>query len=584
MNRFFIIFVDQTTKHSMKNFFFIKLALVIIAMTFVVPNSFGQKKKKKVAPVKEVVVDTIRIPVFHVSAPVVAFNDTLFRIYGNIGSVSVKKRAKWVEDNIKEIGSDYQFKPDSVKIAIESGTYNIVYKGNTIMGITDQQAEALEQSKDQIAKDYRLKIIKVITKHHQQTGWKYLMRQFFFGIILLLCSYGLVRGINSLVVKLRERLENREISTFKSLNKIIEADKQISFILSVIKVVRLLLILLIVYVSLFLFFRLFPETRWISNSLIGYVRSPILGLWTSFVGFIPNLIYIVVVYFVFRFISKAMMSVAKRVQRGAIRFNGFYPDWAMTTYYIFRGILYIFMFILIFPRLPYADSDIFKGVSVFMGILFSLGSASVISNMVSGIVITYMRSFRLGDRIRMGEHVGHVIEKTPLVTRIRTPKNEMITIPNVNILTAHTVNYTTSAKRFGLILHISITVGYEVSWRLVHQLLLKATVGIPHVKEDPKPFVQQTELDDFYARYQVNVYTDDADEAGDILSKLNENIQDVFNEAGVELASPHYSYQRDAKGPIVPREYLKEGILNVNPFGIKVTKEDLNNDHKKKEK
>jgi small-conductance mechanosensitive channel len=199
-------------------------------------------------------------------------------------------------------------------------------------------------------------------------------------------------------------------------------------------------------------------------------------------------------------------------------------------------------------------------VSVFIGILFSLGSSSAISNAVAGLVITYMRPFKAGDRIRIGEVTGDVIEKSLLVTRIRTVKNEAITIPNSAILAGHTINYTTSAKERGLILHTTVTIGYDVPWRQVHELLMaaaRATEGVS-TEEHRAPFVLQTSLDDFYVSYQINIYTAHSHKIAAIYSELLQHIQDSFQEAGVEIMSPHYRAERDGNPITIPKRSIPQ--------------------------
>ena len=231
--------------------------------------------------------------------------------------------------------------------------------------------------------------------------------------------------------------------------------------------------------------------------------------------------------------------------------------------------LYAFSFIIIFPYLPGSDSPIFQGVSVFVGILFSLGSSSAISNAVAGLVITYMRPFKAGDRIKIGELTGDVIEKSLLVTRIRTIKNESITIPNSTILAGHTINYTASADERGLILHTTVTIGYDVPWRKVHDLLINAAIMTDGTLNDEqrKPFVLQTSLDDFYVAYQINVYTDQSHRIAQIYSDLHQHIQDKFNEGGVEIMSPHYRAARDGNAIAIPPDYLPKDYT-APPFNV----------------
>jgi len=230
------------------------------------------------------------------------------------------------------------------------------------------------------------------------------------------------------------------------------------------------------------------------------------------------------------------------------------------------------MFIVIFPYLPGSESPVFQGVSVFLGIIFSLGSSSVISNMVAGLVMTYMRPFQIGDRIKIGDIIGYVIEKTPFVTRIKTPKQEYITVPNSNILSGNVVNYSTSKENDGIILHTTVTIGYDVPWRQVHEELIKAAIKTRDINSEPKPFVLQTSLDDFYVSYQLNAFSDDPNEQPRIYSELHQNIQDGFNESGIEILSPHYRAARDGNMVTIPASYLPKDykvpsfrVENVNP-------------------
>ena len=205
-----------------------------------------------------------------------------------------------------------------------------------------------------------------------------------------------------------------------------------------------------------------------------------------------------------------------------------------------------------------SDSDIFKGVSTFFGLLVALGGAGAISNVIAGLVITYMRSFKIGDRVRIGPVIGDVTEKSLLNTRIKTIKNEIITIPNAQMLSSHTINYTTANDENGLILHTTVTIGYDVPWRTVHKVLVEAALATEHIKKLPKPYVFQTSLDDFYVSYQLNARTREIHKMAYIYSELHKNIQDKCNEAGIEILSPHYGAQRDGNQSTIPSDYLPE--------------------------
>jgi small-conductance mechanosensitive channel len=233
----------------------------------------------------------------------------------------------------------------------------------------------------------------------------------------------------------------------------------------------------------------------------------------------------------------------------------------MPTYKIVRVLIVVFTLIVAFPYLPGSKSPAFQGVSIFFGLLLSLGSSSAISNVVAGTVLTYTRAFQLGDRVKIGETTGDIVEKTLLVTRVRTIKNVDIAVPNAMVLSSHIVNFSSMAKQNGLILHTSVTIGYDAPWRKIHELLVSAAESTSNVLPDPKPFVLQTALNDFYVSYEINAFTDQATVMAQTYSELHQNIQDKFYEAGVEIMSPHHFGVRDSNRPAIPAEYLGQNYV-----------------------
>lgn len=555
----------------MKGRYYIILPFIVLFSVINVTNVFAKKATK-------VSIDTLKVDYSNNKAAVVPFQDTLFYVYGNIGAVTAKQRAENIVNHIKELEESKAFEADSFKIKVDGDNLLITFGDKTIMGINEPQSLALNKSKEEIAQEYIDIIADSISKERDRHSWKNILMQVFLSALILTLTYFSIKYVNIGCRKLVAFVRRHKDKAIKKISFILDANKQISILVILIKIIRLIIVLLILYFCLFSFFGLFPETEWISEKLISYILSPLGVAFDAVKNFIPNLFYILVIFYLFKFLVRAIKVVAEKISDGSMVFNGFYSDWAMPTFHIVRIILYVFMFILIFPHLPGAESKAFQGVSVFLGILFSLGSTSIIANIVSGIVITYMRPFKVGDRIRMGEFLGNVIEKTPLVTRIKTPKNEIITIPNGTIMSAQTINYTSSASEYGLILYTTITVNYDIPWRRVHELLIEAGLATPNVLTDPKPFVLQIALDDFYVEYQINIYTKMANEMSGIYSKLNENIQDIFIREGIELLSPHYRAQRDGSDIMIPKEFIRSGNFRTSPFNMKVTvtKEDEN--------
>jgi small-conductance mechanosensitive channel len=304
------------------------------------------------------------------------------------------------------------------------------------------------------------------------------------------------------------------------------------------------------FITVPLVFSLFPSTEKLASLIFGYILTPLKRIGRDLLAYIPNLFTIVVVLVLVRYLLKALRFVSTQIARGKVRVPGFYADWAQPTYNIVRFLLYAFTIAVIFPYLPGSSSRIFQGVSVFVGIIFSIGSTSVIGNLVGGMVLTYMRPFKIGDFIEIQGNRGFVVQKSLMVMRVRTTKNEYITYPNLQILQGSIINYNRSLEEEndpscatqgpGLILHTEITFNYATEWRTVHALLIGAALKTTHVLSEPRPFVLQRGLDDNYARYEINCYTRAVEKMPAIYSELFEHIQDDFAAAGLDLTAPQY--------------------------------------------
>ena len=314
-----------------------------------------------------------------------------------------------------------------------------------------------------------------------------------------------------------------------------------------VNVVKYLLTALILYLTLPVVFSMFSATRHLTARLLGYILNPLHDIVFGIVGYIPNLITIAVIVTVTRFALKGVRFFADQIEKGRLVLPNFYADWANPTYKIIQVLLWAFTLAIIYPYLPGSDSRVFQGISVFVGVIFSLGSSSAIGNLVAGLVLTYMRPFKIGDRIRINDIVGFVVEKHMMVVRVRTHKNEYVTFPNLLLLNSSVTNYNTSSDENaeGLILHTEVSLGYATPWQAVHEILINAALATEHVQKTPKPFVLQTGFDDFYARYQINCYTKEIDRVPAVYTLLNENIQSAFREAGIDMTSPH-RYSLDA--------------------------------------
>ncbi|MDR2793439.1 MAG: mechanosensitive ion channel family protein [Treponema sp.] len=355
----------------------------------------------------------------------------------------------------------------------------------------------------------------------------------------------LIRLVSYLFGKLQQKIQDgTKIKPIVFKKYTLFDSQQITKVaLFLLKIVNYVVYILIIYLTLLALFGIFEQTRGVAAKLLGYIISPIRNMGLAIIKYIPNLITIAITMVAANYAIKALRFFTSQIEKGKLVVPGFYADWAQPTFNILRILIYAFTIILIYPLLPNSESDIFKGVSVFVGILFSLGSSSVIGNLVAGIVVTYMRPFKLGDRIKIGDIIGFVVEKTPTVTRLRTHKNEYITFPNAMILTSSITNYNFSADNendHGLILHVDITFGYSTPWQTVHSILIESALKTEYVEHDPMPFVLQTRMDDFYAHYELNVYTKAIEKVPAVYSGLYKSIQNGFCDAGLDMTVSHF--------------------------------------------
>ncbi|MDR1637570.1 MAG: mechanosensitive ion channel family protein [Treponema sp.] len=343
------------------------------------------------------------------------------------------------------------------------------------------------------------------------------------------------------------RIKPLTIKKFRFLS----ARQIINLILFGIRILKYVLTAVQLIITVPIVFSLFPSTQHLAFTLFNYILTPFKNILMGTVGYIPKLITIAVILLVTRYVLRFLKFLTIQIEREKLVISGFYPDWANPTFNILRVLLYAFTVAIIYPYLPGSDSQIFQGVSVLVGIIFSLGSSTAIGNMVAGVVITYMRSFKIGDRIKINDVTGFVVEKTTMVIRLKTHKNEYVTFPNMMILSSSVVNYHTSSDEDeeGLILNTTITFGYGTPWQTIQDILIKAALATSHVQKVPKPFVLQTAMDDFYANYQINCYTKEVELVPGIYSELYQNIQNGFRDAGLDMTAPHFRVNIPFHGP-----------------------------------
>lgn len=510
-------------------------------------------------------------------SPIIINNDTIMELYTGLGGRTAQKRALLAETIINKIAEEVNFNVDSLYIINGKYLTDIMYRDITLFSFTESDALFAGSTREELAKTLLTTIKKQSIELNKEHGFFARIKRIgLFTLIIIgqiiLCYLiiRLFRILRGRAYKLKEkRLKPIIIKDYELIN----IDTELKLIQFLIKCTQYLVILILLILTVPLLFAIFPQTKKVADLLISYILYPIKELWNGIINFIPNLISIIIIVFVIRYLIKGIEYIAGEIAAGRLKISGFYPDWAIPTSNIVRWLLYAFSIVVIYPLIPGGQSDIFKGVSVLVGLIISLGSSSVVGNIMAGLVITYMRPFKIGDRIKLNDTVGNVVEKSAFVTRIRTPKNEIITVPNSFILSSQTTNFSHSARKLGLIIHTSVTIGYDAPWRKVHQLLIDAAKATKGISESPEPFVLETSLDDYYVSYQINAVITDADQTPRIMSDLHANIQDMFNHAGVEIMSPHYRANRNGNTITIPEDDLS-GYKKQDPDPVTANNAD----------
>ena len=485
-----------------------------------------------------------------------------FRIWGALGTFSVEDRAARLGARLEAFAQNREADPTTLRVVdgrdlttIQSGTF-------ILMSVTDQDAQGMGTARAQAAQHYLETIQAETVRYREQLSLRGLIRSALIAAGLLVLLVLLLRWLGWAFAWADRRtaaLRRRFVRPLRiGTAEVISKDQVVRLGRALVAASRLAVSLILVYSFLTAIFGLFPWTQDWSEELLGYALSPLRRLGALVIDGAPNVLAIAVIIVVVRWLMRLSDYLFVQVEEGDVVLKNFEPELAEPTRKIAKFLLVILGVMLIYPYTPIVNSPVFQGLTVFLGILFSLGSSTAISNMVAGVVLTYTLAFRVGDRIKVGDTFGDVVEKTFLVTRIRTPKNEDVAVPNATVLSNHIVNYSRMSREGdGVILHTTVTIGYDVPWPMVHRLMVQAALDTPGIRDEPTPFVLQTSLGDFSVAYELNAYTHEVTRMAGLYSGLHRHIQDRFAEAGVEILSPTYHARRDAPSTVPNVEDLQ---------------------------
>ena len=493
-------------------------------------------------------------------AVVVYGPDTLFTLYGRFGPFSPAVRARAIEGRLTRWGPGLATGRDTIAVVnLEMGPVLLV-NDEFLTTVLEADAAPTSRSRTDVAAAWAARIREVTAEVHRAESATALMTDAAKALAVTLALVAILVAFRVMAKRLYALLAGPRVPALRIKQfEVLPARKLGEVLTAFARVLRVAVTIVLLYVYVPLVLSFFPWTALFSRRIVGYVLHPLTAAGAAMIEFLPNLFYIGVIVLVARYVLRGIQLVFTALGSGALSFEGFHRSWAAPTYKIVRFLVLAFAAVVMFPYLPGAGSEGFKGVSLFLGVLISFGSSAAIGNIIAGVVLTYTNAFELGDIVQIGETFGVVIARTMLVTRIRTIKNEEITIPNGTVLSSQVKNFTTEAKTRGLILHTTVTIGYNAPWRQIHELLISAALATENIQREPKPFVLQTGLEDFYVRYEINAVTDKPEAIAPTYSALHQNIQDAFFAAGVEIMSPHYVAARDGNAAAIPAEKLPKG-------------------------
>jgi small-conductance mechanosensitive channel len=489
-----------------------------------------------------------------ITVPVELDGTVLFRVRG-VSSLSAKERASGIRSRLVAVAADPSIQPDAIRIVEQEGITRIQAGDQPIMSVVEADARVEQVARTDLAQAHLFRIKQAISSYRadRTSGARRgaavnaaaatlaLVLAFVVGLWLWKVAYRVLGD------RLKARIQPVGIQSFE----LMRAEQIREAVRTALVAVRTLVFLTLVLVYLGFVLGQFPSTRGLSRSMAAFALEPLELIGAGIVENIPSLIFLTVLFVVLRLVLRMIKLFFGAVERGGVNLSAFEPDWAQPTYKIVRIVVVAFGLIVAYPYIPGSQSDAFRGVSIFLGVLFSLGSSSAIANMIAGYMLIYRRAFKVGDRIKVGDSVGDVIATRLQVTHLRSVKNEELIVPNSQILASEVVNYSSLGRANGLILHTEVGIGYETSWRHVEAMLIEAANRTPDLGTEPRPYVLEKRLGDFAVTYELNVFCTNVQKMAALYAALHRNILDVFNENGVQIMTP--AYEGDPPEPkIVP--------------------------------
>jgi len=477
------------------------------------------------------------------SARVLVDGRAILEVRG-VSAFPAVQRADKIRKAIIAVADDDSISASDIRVEEKDGRTLVMAGGHQVLTLFNADAVLAGVSRKVLAEAVQLRLAKVLEDYRLDRTPRALVINSLYGVAATLVAIGLFFGFRIGFRRLDSIVEQQLRAHLKALEaqsaRFIKAQQLAQFLRGLVRALHLVLAALTLYFYLNFVLGLYPWTRGFANWLFDLILSPLQTMGTAALATVPNLVFLVILFFVTRYVLEMIQAFFRSIDHGAIRLKSFDREWAWPTYRILRLLVVIFAVVVAYPYVPGSDSEAFKGISILLGLIVSLGSSSIIANIIAGYSMAYRRPFKIGDRIEINGTIGDVMEIRVLVTRLRSLKNEEVVIPNTNILSSEVVNYSALSMQEGLILHTSVSIGYETPWRQVEAMLKQAAARTSGLLDKPKPFVLQKALGDFAVTYEINAYCADPKNMAQIQSGLHRNILDIFNEYGVAIMTPSY--------------------------------------------
>jgi len=505
----------------------------------------------------------------HSRAPVVIDGEILFHLTG-VSSFPAGQRASRAADRIVRAARDASLDPASLERQELEMASRVVAGDHMLVNLFDADATATGVHRQVLAELYLAKIQQAIRGYRAARTPRALLTaagHAALATLALLLAGWLIRLSHRrlehyLVTRVHERVGSVSIQSLE----LVRAERVRLALSAAARFLAHMALLALAFVYLSFLLYLLPWTRGAGERLDDWVLAPLALVGGGLLARLPDLVFLVVLAVVTYYLLRLVHLFFKAVGRGQVEIDGFEPSWAEPTYRLVRIALIAFALVVAYPYIPGSSTDAFKALSVFFGFLISLASSSSLANGLAGYSLIFRSPYRAGDVVKIGDVFGVVDEIRVPVTRVRTPKEELVVIPNLKILSSEVINYSTRARDRELIVHASVGIGYDTPWRQVEAMLQEAARRTEGLSADPPPFVLTASLGDFAVNYQVNAHCADPAQMPKIYSRLNTHILDVFNEHAVQIMSPHY--RDDPPEPkLVPKERWHPAPTEVGPGG-----------------